>query len=60
MRAQLLPSLSSTEAELYGLSTAVCDLLVFLNVLEETGYKAVTGLPVFCDSRDARLLATDS
>ena len=33
---QLAPALSSTEAELYGLST-VCDMLVCIYVLEEMG-----------------------
>ena len=35
VRPQLQPSLSSAETELYGLSTAVCDVLAFVNVLEE-------------------------
>ena len=38
VRAQPQPSLSSTEAELYGLSTSVCELLIFANLLEEVGY----------------------
>ena len=59
MRAQPLPSLSSTEAELYGLSTAVCDLLTVVNFLEEVGYDVTAAVPVFCDSRGARLLVAD-
>ena len=35
VRAQVQPSISSTESELYGLSTAVCDLLACINVAEE-------------------------
>ena len=58
-RAQLLPSLSSTEAELYGLSTAVADLIASLNVLEEMGYVVAGPVSVYCDSRGARLLAVD-
>ena len=57
-RAQPLPSLSSTEAELYGLSTAVCDLNTCINFLEEAGL-SVSRVNVFCDSRGARLLASD-
>ena len=58
-RGQPLPSLSSTEAELYGLSTAVCELLVVLNLLEELGYVIAGAVPVFCDSRGARLIVAD-
>ena len=58
-RMQPLPSLSSTEAELYGLSSAVCDLLTCTNVLEEWGYVMAGPVTVFCDSRGARLLAVD-
>ena len=58
-RGQPLPSLSSTEAELYGLSTAVAELLSALNVLEEMGYVVSSPVSVFCDSRGARLLAVD-
>jgi len=59
VRWQLLPSLSSTEAELYGLSTAVCDLIVTANVIEEIGYEISGKVKVFCDSRGARLLVAD-
>ena len=59
VRAQPQPSLSSTEAELYGLSTSVCELLIFANLLEEVGYSISHGIPVFCDSRGARLLVED-
>ena len=59
VRAQPLPSLSSTEAELYGLSTAVCDLLIVVNFLEEVGFDVSTAVPIFCDSRGARLLVAD-
>jgi hypothetical protein len=59
VRAQPLPAISSTEAELYGLSTSVADLLGFLNVLEEleVGYHGT--ISVLVDSRAARLLAED-
>jgi hypothetical protein len=59
VRSQLQPSLSSAEAELYGLSTAVCDVLAFVNVLEEmqVGYNGVVS--VLVDSRAARLIAED-
>jgi len=59
IRAQPLPSLSSTEAELYGLSTAVCDLLIVCNLLEEMGFDVSDAGSVFCDSRGARLLVED-
>ena len=59
VRAQPLPSLSSTEAELYGLSTAVCELLSAVNFLEEVGSDVSSAIPVFCDSRGARLLIED-
>ena len=59
VRWQLLPSLSSTEVELYGLSTAVCDLIVTANVVEEMGYEITGKVKVFCDSRGARLLVAD-
>ena len=58
-RAQPQPSLSSTEAELYGLSTAICDLLTTTNLLEEIGYVIAGPVSVYCDSRGARLLAVD-
>ena len=59
VRSQLQPSLSSAEAELYGLSTAVCDILAFLNVLEEivVRYKGI--IAILVDSRAARLIAED-
>ena len=60
VRAQVQPSISSTESELYGLSTAVCDLLACINVAEELGYKLEGPVPVFCDSRGARLLVEDA
>ena len=58
VRGQVMPSLSSAESELYGLSTGVCDLLSASQVLEELGqsFPAVT---VATDSRGARLLAMD-
>ena len=59
IRGQPLPSLSSTEAELYGLSTAVCDLLVVCNLLEEMGFDVSGPITVFCDSQGARLLIED-
>ena len=60
VRAQVQPSISSTEAELYGLSTAVCDLLAGANLLEEFGYLIDGPIRIFCDSRGARLLVADS
>ena len=59
VRGQRLPSLSSAEAELYGLSTAVCNVLVCIQVLEELGVDAGAPVTVFTDSRGARLLALD-
>ena len=44
---------------MYGLSTGVCDLLACANFLEEIGFGAVWPVPLFCDSRGARLLASD-
>ena len=58
-RAQHLPSLSSTEAEVYGLSTGVCDLLTCAHFLEEIGFRSIWPVPLFCDSRGARLLSSD-
>lgn len=59
VRGQVLPSLSSAESELYGLSTGTCDLLTSTQVVEEMGltFPAVT---IATDSRGARLLALDS
>ena len=59
VRAQVLPSLSSTESELYGLSTGVCDLLVCVQVLEEMGVVFVVPVTLLTDSRGARLLSLD-
>ena len=59
VRGQRLPALSSAEAELYGLSTAVCNVLVCISVLEELGVLVASPVPVFTDSRGARLLALD-
>ena len=59
VRSQLNPSLSSSEAELYGLSTSVCDLLAFLNVLEEMEVGFKEAVPILVDSRAARLIAED-
>jgi hypothetical protein len=58
VRGQMLPSLSSAESELYGLSTSVCDLLVCTQTLEEMGV-AVATVTLYTDSRGARLLAMD-
>ena len=58
-RAQVLPSLSSAEAELYGLSTAVAELLACLNVLEDMGLVFPGPIVLLTDSRGARLIATD-
>jgi hypothetical protein len=60
VRGQLSPSLSSTEAELYGLSTGVCDLLVCIYVLEEMGVIFTVPVKVCTDSQGARLIATDA
>ena len=60
VRAQPLPALSSSQAELYGLSSAVCDLLGFINVLEEFQIKFDGAVAVLIDSRGARLLAEDA
>jgi hypothetical protein len=58
VRGQVMPSLSSAESELYGLSTGVCDLLTCVQVLEEMGFTFGT-VTVATDSRGARLLAMD-
>ena len=58
VRGQVMPSLSSAESELYGLSTGVCDLLTCVQVLEEMGLVFGT-VTVATDSRGARLLAMD-
>ena len=58
VRGQTMPSLSSAEAELYGLSTGVCDALTGVQVLEEMGFEFPT-VTVATDSRGARLLAMD-
>ena len=60
VRAQVLPSLSSSESELYGLSTSVCDLLSVLYVLEEMYSSFEGAVTIYTDSRGARLLAMDS
>ena len=59
VRGQRLPSLSSAEAELYGLSTAVCNVLVCIYVLEELGIEVRSPVGIYTDSRGARLLALD-
>ena len=59
VRAQMLPSLSSTEAELYGLSTAVCDLLTSVQVMEEMLLVFGAPITIMTDSRGARLLTED-
>ena len=55
VRSQLQPSLSSAEAELYGLSTAVCDVLAFLNVLEKwrSGTRALFPFWWIAERRDS-------
>ena len=58
VRGQTMPSLSSAEAELYGLSTGVCDALTTTQVLEEMGFVLAT-ITIATDSRGARLLAMD-
>ena len=59
VRAQVLPSLSSSESELYGLSTGVCDLLVCVQVLEEMRVVFTAPVVLMTDSRGARLLTQD-
>jgi hypothetical protein len=59
-RGQPMPALSSSEAELYGLSSAVCDLLGFINVLEELQVGFDGPVAILIDSRGARLLAEDA
>ena len=59
VRAQLLPSLSSSESELYGISTAVCDLLVTIQGLEEMLVVLTSPVTVLTDSRGACLLHLD-
>ena len=60
VRGQLAPALSSTEAEMYGLSTGVCDMLVCVYVLEEMGLVLQHAVKVFTDSQGASLIATDN
>ena len=60
VRAQQQPALSSSEAELYGLSTAVCDLLACTQAFEFLGLPLDGPVPVLSDSRGARLIAADS
>jgi hypothetical protein len=60
VRPQMLPSLSSSESELYGMSQGVCDILVDVNVLEEMFVSFSGPLLVYTDSRGARLLSLDS
>ena len=59
VRAQVLPSLSSSESEMYGLSTGVCDLLVCVQVLEEMRVIFTAPVVLMTDSRGARLLTQD-
>ena len=60
VRGQLAPALSSTEVELYGLSTGVCDMLTVIYVLEEMGLVLAHSIKVMTDSQGARLIATDN
>jgi hypothetical protein len=60
VRGQLAPALSSTEAEMYGLSTGVCDMLTVIYVLEEMGLVLEHPIKVMTDSQGARLIATDN
>ena len=60
VRAQQQPSLSSSEAELYGLSTAVCDLVSMTQLIEFLGIDIPDPVPILSDSRGARLVAEDS
>ena len=59
VRGQTQPSLSSTESELYGLSTGVCDLLLCVQVLEEMGTVFIAPVTLLTDSRGARLVSLD-
>ena len=58
-RGQLLPSLSSTEAELYGLGTGVCDMLGCVLTLEDMLVVFKAPVTVLTDSRGARLISDD-
>ena len=58
VRGQVSPSLSSAEAELYGLSTGVCDALTTVQVFEEMGF-VFAPVTIATDSRGAHLLAMD-
>ena len=60
VRGQLAPALSSTEAELYGLSTGVCDMLVCIYVLEEMGIVFQHPVKIMTDSQGASLIASDN
>ena len=59
VRAQVLPSLSSSESELYDLSTGVCDLLVCVHVLEEMRIVFTAPVVLMMDGRGAQLLTQD-
>ena len=59
VRGQLQPALSSAESELYGLSTATCDLLTCVQTLEEMQMVFTAPLTLLTDSRGAALLARD-
>jgi hypothetical protein len=60
VRGQLAPALSSTEAELYGLSTGVCDMLTCIYVLEEMGIVFEHPIKMMTDSQGASLIAADN
>jgi hypothetical protein len=60
VRGQLAPSLSSTEAEMYGLSTGVCDMLVCIYVLEEMDVVFEHPVKVMTDSQGASLISSDN
>jgi hypothetical protein len=59
VRSNASPSLSSSESELYGLSQAVADLCISVNGMDEIGFIFDGPIPIFTDSRGARLLASD-
>ena len=60
VRGQLAPALSSTEAELYRLSTGVCDMLTCIYVLEEMGIIFEHAVKIMTDSQGASLISSDN
>lgn len=58
-RLQVSSSLSSAESEFYSLSAAVAEVVFLRNLLQELGVRFSGPTTVYCDSRGARLLASD-